>query len=405
MNIKVLKNFDMAFCAPVNKSMVMAVSEKAEEIIPGSTAQSLFIINPETSEKAEVAPEIPKFLIDRISYASNDRDYVVFPTAQPGADDVLNITLYYYGLSDGTLKQLHSFAVDLQDFNKSLFLKVFVLDEENLIIQSETFTEGLIRPAYRLKMFDARSGTVKDIRIKELIDNGISAMFPLADNKCVIKAGRAYFPDREYMLKPADLDREFIFIIPVNQFISELTIDIDNGFSEIVEESRDNTTLPYIKVSGTKLIYAVYYVAEGKEEIIIYDTETGKKTIRINSRLKNINDLWHTFVVDGSPYLVTGSGGAGARVTDLNTQKTFVRLENGDDIPFVYDDLVVMTGKKKKLFRDQDYVAVYKFPEIYNNQIAEIKGVYSGSLVNGDDLIIFIENERGEDNGFSKDQE
>ena len=64
-----------------------------------------------------------------------------------------------------------------------------------------------------------------------------------------------------------------------------------------------------------------------------------------------------------------------------------------------------MTGKKKKLFRDQDYVAVYKFPEIYNNQIAEIKGVYSGSLVNGDDLIIFIENERGEDNGFSKDQE
>lgn len=401
MNIKVLKNFNMSFCSPVSKRLVMAVSEHNDYLFRGLKNQSLFIINPETSEKAEIAPEIPKYLIENISYASNDRDYVVFPTAQTGADDVLNITLYLYRLNDGTLKQLHSFVANAQDLEKNVFMKVFVLDDENILIQFKTISEDSIRPSYRLFLFNARNGSVKDIKIRELVENGINAIFPIADNKCVIKSGEAYLPEREYRMKPADLDREIIFIIPVNQFISELTVDIDNGFSEILEESKDNTTLPYIKVTGSKVIYAVYYVADGKEEIIIYDTGTGQKTIRINSRLKNINDLWHTFVVDGTPYLVTGSGGAGARVTDLNTQKTFVRLENGDDIPFVYDDLVVMTGKKKKLFREIDYVSVYRFPDIYKDQIAEIKGVYSGCLVNGEDLIIFIEDERSEDHGDS----
>ena len=65
-------------------------------------------------------------------------------------------------------------------------------------------------------------------------------------------------------------------------------------------------------------------------------------------------------------------------------------LESGDDVVFVYEDIAILTGEKKKLFgQPADCVEAYIFPEIYTDQVMSTKGKYIDCLVNGEDLIIF----------------
>ena len=394
MDIKVLKNFDVKRAEFVNKNLVLSVKDIPENGICGFTAQEMTLINPETNEKVVVAPEFDKYFSENVIYASDNRDYVVFPTIQGEADSAV-ITWYIYKCYDGRIKQLHSMSIDLYKARETEIIKLFVLDEFHMLIQKCIVTGE--EHKFTCKMYNSDNGVVSDVTIPRLIETGIYDLFPLSDGICAIKFGQSFTPDKPFGYKPSGFNREIIGIVPVNKFISELSIDMDNRFVEIIEESKDITTLPYMKVAGHHIIYAVYYPSEEKEDIIIYDTESRNKKVRINSRLSSINDLWHTFVIGDDPYLISGSGSGSARITDLNTQKVIAKLKHGDDIPAVCGNYVVLTGKKKKLLRDTDYVEIYEFSKLLKEAAFSVKASLEYCLVYGDTVILFINDNRAED--------
>lgn len=397
MDIKVLKNFEVSRAELVNKNLVLAISDdisNEEKRLGGSYPQSLFLINPDTNEKADICPELDKYMTEDVIYALSERDYVVFPTLHDD-DSQTVITWYMFKCYEGTLKQLHSMSLDVERLNKTMFIKAFVLDEFHIFIQKENVSGE--EHTFSYLMYNAQSGTVSEVTIPRLTESGIECVQPISDGICALKVGRSFSSDKPFAYKTPEHPGEFIGTVTVNKFISELSINMDNRFAEIIEESNDLTTLPYMKVSGTLIIYAIYYPSEEKEDIIIYDTKTGKKTVRINSRLNSINDMWHTFVIDGNPYLVSGSDGGSARITDLNTQKVIAKINRGDDIPAVCGNYAVLTRKKKRMMREIDHVEVYEFSKLLKEPVFSVKAILQHCIVHEDTLILFINDSRTED--------
>lgn len=397
MDIKVLKNFDVKKAEFVNKNLVLSFHEISDKQMGRFTARELFLINPDTNEKVIIAPEIDKYFPENVIYASANRDYVVFPTLQ-GEPEAAVITWYIYKCYDGSIKQLHSMSIDLDVSEKTEFIKMFVLDEFHMLIQKENVTDDGHK--FTFKMYNSDNGVVSDVTIPRLVETGITQMEPLSDGICALKFGRSFTPDKPFGYKPSGFNREIIGTVPVNKLISELAIDMDNRFVEVVEADNELTTLPYMKVAGSLIIYAVYYPSEEKEDIIIYDSESGNKKVRLNSRLSSINDLWHTFVIGDDPYLISGSGKGSARITDLNTQKVIAKLGSGDDIPAVCGNYVVLTGKKRKLLKDIDYVEVYEFSKLLKEAAFSVKASFEYCLVCDDTMILFINDNRSEDERY-----
>ncbi len=395
MDIKVLKNFDISRAEFINKSLVLCVIDDPEKELGNFNRQKLSVINIETNEKTDISPDLDICLSENVIYASLNRDYVVFSSIDDDESGYVTITWYLYKCYGGKISQLHSIKAEPDSLEKTVFIKVFVLDELHMLVQTEKVTGS--DSSFWFKIYNSESCVISDVTIPRLTDTGIQNMIPISDGNCVIKFGRSFIPDKPFGYKPPGFNREFIGMVPVNKFISELSIDMDNRFVELLEESTDLTTLPYMKAIGSLIIYAIYYPSEEKEDIILYDTESGKKTVRINSRLNSINDLWHTFVIGDKPYLISGRDGGSAKITDLNTQKVVAKINAGDDIPAVCGNYVVLAAKRKKLLKEIEYVEVYEFSKLMKEAAFSVKASFEYCIVSGDTMILFINDNKTED--------
>lgn len=385
MNIKVIKNFEKDRCEAINDECILAVSKTQGSSFEDFPSDKLYIINTKTNVEKEVAPHREIFFADDVIYASAEREYIIFPTAEKSGDKII-IKYYLYRLGDDSEGFLYELTVDAEGFGFTKKVKVFVLDEFNLLFQTEC------NGKYELKLYSAITGKTTGIDNPYLVEKGIFCMHPIAQNKCVVHIGTPVLAETIMPDDPEKLTGECIGIVPVNQLISELSINMDNKFIQTIEECREGTTIPYERLDGHRLVYALHYIEDNREDIIIFDTETGSKTVRINSKSVSITDLQNTFVSDGTPYVVVGAGKKTKKIIDLNTQKTMLMLESGDDVVFVYEDIAVISREKKKLFgQTADYVEAYIFPDIYTNQVMSTKGSYVDCLVNGEDLIIFTD--------------
>ena len=383
MDIKVIKNFQKDRCESINDEYILAFSKDGSLSLKGFPADKIFILNPETSREREVAPDRNKFFNDDVIYASNQRDYIIFSTAEKKEDKII-LKYYLYRLEDDSEGFLYEMVMDVESFGFTEKVKVFVLDEFNLLFQIERNGE------FELNLYSADTGKITMIDTPQFVEKGIHAMYPIADNKCIVHVGTPVLAETIRPGDPDALTGESIGIVTVNQMISELSINMGNNFIRIIEECREGTTIPYVRLDGHRLLYALHYIEDNKEDIIIFDTTTKAKTIRINSRAVNITELQNTFVSDGIPYVVVGTDKKTKKIIDLNTQKTVMTLESGDDVVFVYEDIAILSGEKKKLFgQPADCVEAYIFPEIYTDQVMSTKGKYIDCLVNGEDLIIF----------------
>ena len=108
MDIKVLKNFDVSRAWFVNKNLVLSVRNREDKKLGGFVCQELMLINPDSNEKADVEPQLDKYLTENVIYACGNRDYIVFPTLYSREDGTAVITWYLHKCYEGQSKQLHS---------------------------------------------------------------------------------------------------------------------------------------------------------------------------------------------------------------------------------------------------------------------------------------------------------
>ena len=307
MDIKLVKNFEEGNYIPVNEQLLLQVVDANYRLgrFPG---KKIFMLNPLTNERLEILPEIHKYDLANISYAAVSHNHILFTSAKSINETQVEISYYRYDVSTGAYHIIHTTVADLTKLGNVLLLKAFVLDENYCIFDEITYSRENLSST---GLFSNGMGTHKML-LKEIQENkerllkdsviatsGIEKLIPLSGNLCVIKLGSPMLEELVFSdtaIQPFK-QKEIIGIVNIKQFISELLLNQNNAFLEILDEGSEEITFPYIRQYDNDIVYSKVDVSKKIEEVIIYDYETKVKKVRLNSNITRISDLNHTYIL------------------------------------------------------------------------------------------------------------
>ena len=357
MDIKLVKNFEEGNYIPVNEQLLLQVVDANYRLgrFPG---KKIFMLNPLTNERLEILPEIHKYNLANISYAAVSHNHILFTSASSINETQVEISYYRYDVSTGAYHIIHTTVADLTKLGNVLLLKAFVLDENYCIFDEITYSRENLSST---GLFSNGMGTHKML-LKEIQENkerllkdsviatsGIEKLIPLSGNLCVIKLGSPMLEELVFSdtaIQPFK-QKEIIGIVNIKQFISELLLNQNNAFLEILDEGSEEITFPYIRQYDNDIVYSKVDVSKKIEEVIIYDYETKVKKVRLNSNITRISDLNHTYILNDTPYIIKNTD-KNTRLINLNTQKTDIKLSGDVRIKFIRRDLIVTQHHVKK---------------------------------------------------------
>ncbi|MEI3237892.1 MAG: hypothetical protein V8S35_10715 [Lachnospira sp.] len=374
MDIKLVKNFEEGNYIPVNEQLLLQVVDANYRLgrFPG---KKIFMLNPLTNERLEILPEIHKYNLANISYAAVSHNHILFTSASSINETQVEISYYRYDVSTGAYHIIHTTVADLTKLGNVLLLKAFVLDENYCIFDEITYSRENLSST---GLFSNGMGTHKML-LKEIQENkerllkdsviatsGIEKLIPLSGNLCIIKLGSPMLEELVFSdtaIQPFK-QKEIIGIVNIKQFISELLLNQNNAFLEILDEGSEEITFPYIRQYDNDIVYSKVDVSKKIEEVIIYDYETKVKKVRLNSNITRISDLNHTYILNDTPYIIKNTD-KNTRLINLNTQKTDIKLSGDVRIKFIRRDLIVTQHHVKKMFfmrKENYYIEVFRYP-------------------------------------------
>ena len=310
MDIKLVKNFEEGNYIPVNEQLLLQVVDANYRLgrFPG---KKIFMLNPLTNERLEILPEIHKYNLANISYAAVSHNHILFTSASSINETQVEISYYRYDVSTGAYHIIHTTVADLTKLGNVLLLKAFVLDENYCIFDEITYSRENLSST---GLFSNGMGTHKML-LKEIQENkerllkdsviatsGIEKLTPLSGNLCIIKLGSPMLEELVFSdtaIQPFK-QKEIIGIVNIKQFISELLLNQNNAFLEILDEGSEEITFPYIRQYDNDIVYSKVDVSKKIEEVIIYDYETKVKKVRLNSNITRISDLNHTYILNNT---------------------------------------------------------------------------------------------------------
>ena len=381
MDIKLVKNFEEGNYIPVNDQLLLQVVDANYRLgrFPG---KKIFMLNPLTNERLEILPEIHKYNLANISYAAVSHNHILFTSASSINETQVEISYYRYDVSTGAYHIIHTIVADLTKLGNVLLLKAFVLDENYCIFDEITYSRENLSST---GLFSNGMGTHKML-LKEIQENkerllkdsviatsGIEKLIPLSGNLCIIKLGSPMLEELVFSdtaIQPFK-QKEIIGIVNIKQFISELLLNQNNAFLEILDEGSEEITFPYIRQYDNDIVYSKVDVSKKIEEVIIYDYETKVKKVRLNSNIKNTDK--------------------NTRLINLNTQKTDIKLSGDVRIKFIRRDLIVTQHHVKKMFfmrKENYYIEVFRYPDMHHS-IFKTRAKYKDCIAFFDDLLIF----------------
>ena len=196
------------------------------------------------------------------------------------------------------------------------------------------FVEKLDNASRLMDIFlhDINSESDNDLSDTIIKDMGIYKVIPVGGNNCVIKFG----PDK--LIPGNNHLGEKIALLNAKQFVSEISFNGQMLTMEEIDISDDDTTFPYIKASGNRIIYSKYNLKNKSEEIVIYDASTKIKQVRLNNNVERAMDLSYTYIINDTPFIVKRED-KNTCFINLNNQKAEYRLHSDMSFKYMMNDI------------------------------------------------------------------
>lgn len=397
MNIKLVTNIEDGIYSPINRQVMLQTVEDTYQL-ESYSGKKLYILNTSTNERFEILPTIKKYSIAEINYASYEHDYIVFTSAEYINATDIRIIFYMYNINDESSKIIKTIETSINSLQTELVFKVFVLDDNFVIFETvkynnpEGFGPALISRGlgeHDICLCSIESQEEMNINSGLLAVLGIDKIIPLHGNICAIKLGSAILEEKVSDEQTFDNQyEEIVGLINVKQFISDIKLNQENVYIDVLDKCDENTTFPYMIQYGNELVYSRVDVKKRVEEVIIYDYENKVKKVRLNSDISKVSDLSHTYILDDMPCVIRNSEDA-TQIINLNTQKIELSLDAKVRIEYILGDLIVTQRRTdRKLLKNTYYIDVFVYPDM-ERAIFSSKGSYKGCIEYFDDLIIF----------------
>ena len=373
----------------------MLMVEDTDERYGEYIYQKYYMYDLEKNTKIEIAPNIPKLNIVKLTDIEKHPNYIYFSNINIGEENIIEIRLFRYSIETKICKKIHSIMVENVESTSEFRVKVFVINEFYLIIQREYLRKNLSEDYegffdFNLTLFNMVQDEIIEIVDENLVSNGIFDIRLISENICVIKTGFSMLLDKRYEKLTADeASVESISFVNLGQLVSDIIIQKKNIVFNTIEQAFFTNTIPYIRVNGEYLVYSIYNINEKEEKVVFYNVNTKVSQICINKNEdKDYASLAKTLILKGRPYL---------RI-DTDEQIEFYNVED-KKVDFVFKtdmkfetaikNIIISSTVKKTIFGNtRHYFNVHSYPGL--SVIHHEKGKYLGCVADSEGKIYIL---------------
>lgn len=395
MEIKILKNASKINGTYLSDGIVLEKTENESEFSEINNIH-FYLHNIDDDSVEEILPNIDKYNIGEIVNASLCNEYLYFVNLFKNGEKEGTIAIIRYHIPTQTTESLYSYNDRIEEYSKTKRLKLFIINDLYLILQTEYLVLNIQKTfagyfKFSQKLFNLKDEKEYDITDDKFNKNGIADIIALSEKQCVIKTGFSLLENNIYTeLEQEEASLESVSFVNIGQMISDLTILQGTITVETIEQAFYTKTIPYIKKDGNYLIYSCVDNELKEEEIKFYNLETAEVKSCINQDVIRYSDLASPYVLNGEPYICIIKE---EEVSFLNliTGKVEVKFDDGRLLGNVFKDAVLFSGTTKKRFlkKCKPNIVLYSFPgkNILFNEVGE----YVDSLITEKETIYIFE--------------
>lgn len=349
----------------------------------------------EENVRKEVMPHTDKADIFKIVNCQCDSNFLYFTEYENLLDLGYTFNIIRYNINDHTHTKIISLRDNIELYPTEKQIKIFVLDESNLIIQRalpKAVANGSYKGFFNFSLILFNFAKNKQIIIKEenLIKNGIEFMIPYSDTHCIMKTGYSLLKKDIYKyISKEDASLESLYVMNIQQFISDLQLEQPNLVMNDIDHTFFDSTIASAKIVENYLIYSKYNFKSQNEEIIFYDIDAKENYTCINNTSSNASLLKNATVIEQTPYMLSKNS-AGTHFFNLKENIEEVTYPNDHKVMYVNNNTIISTFTEKPLFgKERKMVAIHKYPS--KKVILQERGEYIGAVAsNRETTFIFL---------------
>ncbi len=266
------------------------------------------VYNPVKNTCYEVAPDIRKsdyITIVNCIWDSNEIFFADFELSDKGS---LTIHIYRHSIETCTTALICSFVRKMEVLNENIKLKLFVLNESTILMQTETLYKnisetrmGSIEFALSLYHLDTESET--QVAETNLTNNGINTIIPVSESKIMVKTGYSYLDDPR--LDSANESESFIesvYVTTAAKLIADITLARNIMDMPLIDSVYRNSHITKPFITGDILHYSIADVQNQAMKCVFYNIQTEERTDYTVVGFSP-EDLNITYVIGNTPFV------------------------------------------------------------------------------------------------------
>ena len=337
----------------------------------------------EENVRKEVLPRTEKVDVFNIVDCQYESDYLYFTEYDDQLDGTYSLNIIKYNIVDHTHTKIISLKDNINLYPTEKEIKIFVLDDANLIIQRALPVKcasgysGFFN--YSLILFNYVKNKQVYITDDNLVKTGIDFMIPYNETNCILKTGYSLLPeDRRNRLTKDEAVMESIYVINIQQFISDLQLEQANLVLTAIDQCFYDITFVRAKVVDNYLIYSKYNYESQSEEISFYNIDAKETYTCINKTTTGKSLLKNATIIEQKPYMLSVNA-SGTQFLNLQTNEIETTYPEEYKIRYVNNNTVISTNIEKTLFgKEKEMVCIHKYPA--KKAILQEKGIYIGAI-------------------------
>lgn len=392
-SLRIVKNAEGVNGVVLSNNCVLLI-ERSEAKLDGYSYERYYMYNLEKNTRVEIAPNIPKLNIIKISDISKHPEFVYFSNFDLKDDGNVEIRIFRYSIIEKNCKKIYSIIDDYEKYQRYMRTHVFVLNEFYMLIQNELLRANVADNFedyfdFELSMFNILQNETKKIVDENLTSNGISDILLISENVCVLKSGFSLLKNNRFEhLEKDEVSVESISFVNLGQLVSDIIISKNNIVMDTIEQTFFTATIPYVEVSGEYFIYSKFNFERREEEVVFYNYKTKENQVCINKNESTDINLAKACIFNGKPYLKLDTQ-KGIEFYNIIDKKSDFIFDNGDKFEVAMNDIVIGSNEKKGLFsKNSSYINVYKYPGLA--LVHKEKGKYIGCITDGSGNIYIL---------------
>ncbi|MBE5957872.1 MAG: hypothetical protein E7254_03290 [Lachnospiraceae bacterium] len=347
-----------------------------------------FIYRLEDNVRTEVLPRTDKveaFIISECAYRS---DYIYFTEYDDQYDGTYLFNIIKYNFIDDTWTKLITLKDDMSYYPYNKQIKIFVLDDSNLIIQRaikrrnlQDNYEGFFE--FSSILFNYKENKQTPIVDENLLLNGIEYIIPFTNNTCIMKTGFSLLEENRYaLLSKEEASVESLIFVNISQFISDLLLQQPSMVTQTIDHAFYDDTICSARIVDNYLIYSKVNFENKEEKVVFQNLSTRESMECINQNVASTNRLAKTYIINGQPHIRIDKEDK-IEFFNLEEKEVSISFKSDTDIVYVNNNLFVSVSKKNVLGKTKYYLNIHKFPS--TDVVMTEKGEFIGAVASDDD--------------------